>query len=49
MLIMIIAVDAPEGSAQGAKESIAMAMEHLDPVRVVEIREIPPEQQKIKM
>ncbi len=49
MLMMTILIDAPEGSLQGEKELIAMRMEGIGPVRVVEIREIPPEQMQIKM
>lgn len=49
MLIMTVLIDAPEGSLQGAKELFAMNAEVLGPVRVVEIKEIPPEQLKIKM
>lgn len=49
MLMMTIIVDAPEGAAQMAKEVLAMSMEVVGIVRVVEIREIPPEQMRIKM
>ena len=40
MLEIILHVDAPPGAEQGAKEAVAMALEHLGGVRVVSVEEI---------
>ena len=49
MIMISVIVDAPEGSAQMAKEILAMSLEVVGIVRVVEIKEVPPEQMQIKM
>ncbi len=49
MLILTVMIDAPEGSVQMAKEVLAMSMEAVGTVRVIDVREVPPEQMKIKM
>lgn len=47
MLTITLQIDAPDSAAQGAKELLAMAMEPLGIVRVVEVRENVPEQAEI--
>ncbi len=49
MIMISVIVDAPVGSAQMAKEVLAMSLEAVGIVRVVDIQEVPPEQMKIKM
>lgn len=44
MLIITIEVDAPAGQAIGIKEHLAMMLEQYGDTRVVEVREIAPEQ-----
>jgi hypothetical protein len=44
MLIITLHINAPAGQAIGIKESIAMDLEKYGDVRVVDIKEIAPEQ-----
>lgn len=44
MLTVTVQIDAPSGAALIAKEVLAMCLEKVGIVRVVEIREDPPEQ-----
>lgn len=48
MLIVKCEVDAPVGQAIGVKEAIAMDLEKYGDVRVVEVREVKPEQMKLE-
>lgn len=48
MLIFTIHADVPLGDAIGVKEVIAMEMEKHGDVRVVSVREVEPEQLKMK-
>ena len=47
MLIITIEVDAPVGQAIGIKEHLAMLLERYGDTRVVEVREVKPEQIKM--
>lgn len=47
MLIITIQVDAPPGQAIGIKEELAMHLEQWGDARVVEVREVAPEQMQI--
>lgn len=47
MLIITIQVDAPSGQAIGIKEELAMHLEQWGDARVVEVREVAPEQMQI--
>ena len=47
MLIITIHVNAPAGLAIGVKEHLAMCLEKFGDTRVVEVREVAPEQMKI--
>lgn len=47
MLTVIVEVDAPLGQAIGVKEDLAMYLERFGDARVVEVREVTPEQIKI--
>ena len=47
MLKIVIEVDAPAGQAIGVKEHLAMVLEKFGDTRVVEVREIAPEQMKM--
>ena len=49
MLEVKIVVDAGGWEAQSIKEALGMLMEHWGSSRVVEVREIPPEQIKIEV
>ena len=49
MLIIKCEVDTPAGKAIGIKEAIAMDLEKYGDVRVVEVREIRPEQMKMEV
>ena len=44
MLILTIEIDCPADLQQGTKEAVAMALEHLGRVRVVDVKETQPEQ-----
>ena len=48
MLRIVVEVDAPAGQAIGIKEAVTMRMEDLGDCRVVEIREILPEQMRME-
>ena len=48
MLIITITVDAPSGQAQGIKEDLAMYVEKYGDTRVIDIKEVQPEQMKIE-
>ena len=48
MLRIVIEVDQPAGDADGVKESLAMELERYGDTRVVDVREIAPEQLKIE-
>ena len=48
MLIIVIEVDAPPGQAIGIKEDLAMKLEDLGKTRVVEVREVLPQQSKME-
>lgn len=47
MLIITIHVNAPAGQAIGVKEHLAMCLEKFGDTRVVEVREVAPEQMRI--
>lgn len=47
MLRIVIDVDAEVDTAQGVKEKLAMDLERFGDVRVVEVREIKPEQMRM--
>lgn len=47
MLILTIAVDAPEGQAIGVKEAIAQDLEKYGDVRVVSVTETRPKQETL--
>ena len=47
MLTITIQVDAPPGQAIGIKEELAMHLEQWGDARVVEVREVAPEQMQI--
>lgn len=47
MLIITIEVDAPAGHAIGVKEAIAQDLERYGDVRVIEIKEIRPKQERL--
>lgn len=49
MLTIKCEVDAPVGEAIGIKEAIAMDLEKYGDVRVVEVREVKPEQLKMEV
>lgn len=48
MLVITLRVDAPSGSAIGVKEAIAQDLEKYGDVRVVEVKEILPEQLRMQ-
>ena len=48
MLIITLHVNAPSGAAIGVKEACAMDMEKYGDVRVVEVREVLPEQLRME-
>lgn len=47
MLRIVIDIDAEVDTAQGVKEKLAMDLERFGDVRVVEVREIKPEQMRM--
>lgn len=47
MLVITLEVDAPEGQAIGIKEHLAMVVEQFGDTRVVDVKEILPEQLQI--
>lgn len=46
MLIITLQVDAPMGSIQGVKETLAMYLERYGDVRVTAVKEVAPEQMR---
>lgn len=48
MLRIVIEVDSPAYDADGIKEALAMELERYGDTRVVDVREIAPEQLKIE-
>ena len=48
MLRIVIEVDAPPGQAIGIKEDLAMKLEDLGKTRVVDVREILPQQMRME-
>ncbi len=48
MLIITLEVDAPGGQAIGIKEHLAMCLERFGDTRVVDIKEVFPEQIRMK-
>lgn len=48
MLLITVAVDAPAGQSIGIKEDLAMYLERFGDSRVVDIKEITPQQMSIK-
>lgn len=48
MLVITITVDAPSGQAQGIKEDLAMYVEKYGDTRVIDIKEVFPEQIKLE-
>ena len=49
MLTITIEVNAPAGQAIGIKEHLAMVLERFGDTRVVEIREMKPDQMKMEV
>lgn len=49
MLRIVIEVDAPAGQAIGVKEDLAMYLERFGDCRVVEVREVLPEQMTLEL
>lgn len=49
MLTITIQVNAPEGAAQGVKETLAMWLERYGDARVVSVTEDKPEQMMLRM
>ena len=47
MIIITVEVDAPTGQAIGIKEDLAMYLEKFGDTRVVDIREVIPQQMKM--
>lgn len=48
MLILTIEADCPAGMQQGTKEAVAQALEQLGHIRVVAVKERPPEQLRME-
>lgn len=46
MLIITLQVDAPIGSVQGVKETLAMYMERFGDTKITSVKEISPEQMR---
>lgn len=49
MLTIVVKVDRPAGQAIGVKEQVAMALEYIGDVRVVQVTETYPEQIKFEV
>lgn len=49
MLIITITVDAPVGQAVGIKEDLAMYVEKYGDTKVVDVKEVLPEQMKLNL
>ena len=48
MLYVTVRVNAPTGQAIGIKEDLAMYLERFGDAKVVDVREVSPEQMKLK-